>query len=105
AKRAYRLAPVILLTITACYFLLPGHDYFYQLFFMSNYYFSIVDDPHPLRHFWSLAVEEQFYMFWPFALIATQMNTGRIKILFLSIIVISIASVLIRDWVLQTELA
>lgn len=31
-------------------------------------YFDNFGQPTPLNHFWSLAVEEQFYVFWPFIL-------------------------------------
>jgi peptidoglycan/LPS O-acetylase OafA/YrhL len=31
-------------------------------------YMSASDPPSPLQHFWSLAVEEQFYLFWPLIL-------------------------------------
>ncbi|MEY2885198.1 MAG: hypothetical protein RJB40_52, partial [Actinomycetota bacterium] len=35
------------------------------LFFRTSDYLSGVTAPSPLRHFWSLAVEEQFYLLWP----------------------------------------
>ena len=31
-------------------------------------YFNALGDPSPLTHFWSLAIEEQFYLLWPLAL-------------------------------------
>ncbi len=33
-------------------------------------YFAVPGEPSPFLHFWSLSVEEQFYLFWPVLLIA-----------------------------------
>ena len=33
-------------------------------------YFQALGEPSPLTHFWSLAIEEQFYLVWPLALLA-----------------------------------
>ncbi|MEI7972122.1 MAG: acyltransferase family protein [Actinomycetota bacterium] len=41
------------------------------LFFRTSDYLSGVTTPSPLRHFWSLAVEEQFYLLWPLVVFAT----------------------------------
>ena len=41
------------------------------LFFRTSDYLSGVTAPSPLRHFWSLAVEEQFYLLWPLVVFAT----------------------------------
>jgi peptidoglycan/LPS O-acetylase OafA/YrhL len=38
------------------------------LYFRSSIYLSGVTLPSPLQHFWSLAVEEQFYVVWPLLL-------------------------------------
>ncbi len=35
--------------------------------------------PSPLLHFWSLAVEEQFYLFWPLALLALRRRPRRYR--------------------------
>lgn len=48
------------------------------LFFFNNWwqifhnvsYFEALGEPSPLTHYWSLAIEEQFYLIWPIALLA-----------------------------------
>jgi peptidoglycan/LPS O-acetylase OafA/YrhL len=40
------------------------------LFFRTSDYLSGVTAPSSLRHFWSLAVEEQFYLLWPLVVFA-----------------------------------
>ena len=40
-------------------------------------YFNALGDPSPLTHFWSLAIEEQFYLIWPpllFAMVSMHMS-------------------------------
>lgn len=68
AKRFLRIFPIYYICITYCLILgmisIPEAKYNYL--YLSNYFYSFVDTPSPLRHTWSLAVEEQFYIFWPF---------------------------------------
>lgn len=50
--------------------ILPSLLYFnnWWQIFNNMSYFSAVGDPSPLTHFWSLAIEAQFYLVWPLAL-------------------------------------
>jgi len=41
----------------------------WQLIFQDVSYFARFGAPEPLGHLWSLAIEEQFYIFWPFMLL------------------------------------
>lgn len=87
-RRIRRILPALLtvlfFTFSVSYFvLLPGemHDLSQSLFsviaFASNIlfwiksdYFAIESELNPLLHTWSLAVEEQFYIFFPLMMIA-----------------------------------
>ena len=40
-------------------------------------YFENLGDPSPLTHFWSLAIEEQFYLIWPLVLLLLYRVFGR----------------------------
>ena len=83
-RRARRILPAALVVLLAVYlggrFLLNplradqiNHDELWALFFASNInfihqatdYFSQGLAISPVQHYWSLAVEEQFYLVWP----------------------------------------
>ena len=84
ARRARRLLPaaVLVLAVTnvAAYALLAGEragqvlrDSLWSLAFLANVrfaelgtdYFDATRPASPVQHYWSLAVEEQFYLLWP----------------------------------------
>lgn len=85
-RRARRLLPALFLVIFACipmaWILMPPSVYenfsvsiISVILFFSNFwfysqsgYFTIISEEMPLLHTWSLAVEEQFYIFFPLLL-------------------------------------
>ena len=88
ARRARRLLPaaVVVLVVTvaaASVWLSPlqarvvAQDAVAAAFYMANYRFAALRtdyladvSPSPLQHYWSLGVEEQFYLLWPVLLLA-----------------------------------
>ncbi|MDJ0338195.1 acyltransferase family protein [Cryobacterium sp. PH31-O1] len=95
-RRIRRILPVSLLvlvvTVAIGYLLLPGAralstlwDGVYSALFVANWHFAFVGTDYlaatnavsPLQHYWSLAVEEQFYFVWPFLLIVIFALAGR----------------------------
>lgn len=88
ARRARRLLPAVLLVCIvvaiAVHSLEPTSDWqlrrsdlLWTIFYGVNWHFIATDQDYfaqylsasPLRHAWSLAIEEQFYVVWPLALI------------------------------------
>lgn len=82
-RRVRRLFPAIVLVIVVCgaLFTIFNHELLTKmrtdtlpaLCWVTNWwyifhdvsYFEALGAPSPLTHFWSLAIEEQFYLFWP----------------------------------------
>jgi peptidoglycan/LPS O-acetylase OafA/YrhL len=92
ARRMTRLLPaatvVVLGTLAAAWHWMPplsiksvswdtlasaGYAMNYRLALLETDYLNAQRDPSPLQHFWSLAVEEQFYLFWPLLLVLGSM--------------------------------
>jgi len=87
-RRVRRLLPgiatVSLITVLASVFLMSpfgpqqttsqmligAATYTSNFLLMSRNYFSLDPKSNPLMHFWSLAVEEQFYLLWPLVVVA-----------------------------------
>jgi peptidoglycan/LPS O-acetylase OafA/YrhL len=88
-RRGKRLLPasflVLFVTAIFAWLILPpisrgsiGRDLIATTLYISNYLFAWWENdyqnlnatPSPFIHYWSLAVEEQFYIFWPLLLIA-----------------------------------
>lgn len=86
-KRTIRIFPIYYALLFFLY-LTNGNefrDYFvYYLTYTSNYLFYYTQDWHGFAaHFWSLAVEEQFYLFWPILLFLISKKNHLFLILFL----------------------
>jgi peptidoglycan/LPS O-acetylase OafA/YrhL len=117
-KRIKRLFPalsaVLLVSVTASYFLLLptelealSNSAIFGAVFSSNFlfytesgYFDASADLKPLLHTWSLAIEEQFYLIFPFVFVLLKTkstNTDQIKVLVIVAIIISFLLSLILE--------
>lgn len=75
ARRFVRIFPLYYFCLVV--FLILGRfeirkTFWWFLFYLSNVLFSLRGEfMGPFSHFWSLAVEEQFYLFWPLVVLLT----------------------------------
>jgi peptidoglycan/LPS O-acetylase OafA/YrhL len=68
ARRFLRIFPLFYLAIVVALLLHANglaESWYWHVSYLSNIYFYLWGWHGSLSHFWSLAVEEQFYLFWP----------------------------------------
>jgi peptidoglycan/LPS O-acetylase OafA/YrhL len=120
ARRATRLLPastvVLLVTVVASWLWIPAtrfasiaSDAIYATFYGINWrlahegvqYMNADAAPSPLQHFWSLAVEEQFYLVWPLLLLIFALIWGKRRApIVITLVLVVVASLTVS--VLQT---
>jgi len=92
ARRSLRIFPLYYFAILI--FVIIGHPVVlenvgYLLTYTFNYRYPLITQANPLAHFWSLSVEEQYYLFWPIIVLALR---NHIKILvFVALAIITFA--------------
>jgi peptidoglycan/LPS O-acetylase OafA/YrhL len=97
-RRARRLLPALLVTLALTALLVLAfapdaasqfrQDAIASTFYVTNWwyvvqdlsYFQAMGRPPMLQHLWSLAVEEQFYLLWPMALVFIFRRRGRVGV-------------------------
>jgi len=80
-----------------------GYSTNWYLIFSNKSYFEAVGRPSMLQHLWSLAVEEQFYVFWPLAFTLT-MRRWRERSVLIGVIVVALASALLMGLLYQPDM-
>ena len=120
-RRVRRLFPAIVLVVVVVTALcvIFNHplltklrpDVMPSLFWFQNWwyvfrglsYFESLGDPSPLTHFWSLAIEEQFYLVWPILLLLVSRLGASKTVIRRGCIVLAVVSAALM-WVLYSPL-
>ena len=98
ARRALRIFPLALLVAAIVIAATrAGWEGAWYVSYIQNW-FPHPGEPRALGHYWSLAVEEQFYVVWPFAVLAL---TSR-KLGFLAVVYLMVG-LLTRAWLMHAQ--
>ncbi|MCB4364674.1 acyltransferase [Hydrogenophaga taeniospiralis] len=119
ARRVKRIFPALFLvlafTLVYGWFVLSPLEYkavgkhaLAGSFFLSNFafwqeagYFDASAVEKPLLHLWSLAIEEQFYIFWPLTLLALHRGHQPKKVWILALLLLSLG---VNLWLVRRDL-
>lgn len=105
-RRTLRIFPLYYLVVVLLYiFNLPeARKYIgYLLTYTYNYvevFFHV--ELNPLSHFWSLCVEEQFYLFWPFLVLGLRNNRSLLKVIIIMMIAFAFSQMTFKWWTEMT---
>jgi peptidoglycan/LPS O-acetylase OafA/YrhL len=101
-RRAFRIFPIYYLTlgILVALGIRPVKEYALSyLTYTFNYAWVYYEIPYnPGSHFWSLCVEEQFYVFWPIIILLLRRNTTAIVCIIVALSVFSFSQ-LVFEWI------
>jgi peptidoglycan/LPS O-acetylase OafA/YrhL len=114
-RRILRIFPLYYLTLVLFLFVLPpltsekiewtyyqeNQGYFW--IYLQNWLFIFRNPANAdiLNHYWSLAVEEQFYIFWP--LVVLLLKKTRWLLIFISLLLLSLVLFRFLLWILEIE--
>jgi peptidoglycan/LPS O-acetylase OafA/YrhL len=82
-RRLLRIFPIYYLALVVVGLLHPGRYFGWCAVYLSNFYFPFQHHPGrlPMAHTWSLAVEEHFYLFWPWIVYGLPIRKSRSVVL------------------------
>ncbi|MCZ8261797.1 MAG: acyltransferase [Beijerinckiaceae bacterium] len=91
-RRMLRIFPAYLISIAVYLLCFEAKGLWSLLTYTFNIYHPFNPGPHPLENTWSLSVEEQFYLVWPFLIAALPRAAGwRVTAFFVPGIALTIA--------------
>jgi len=82
-RRVLRIFPIYYLLLAIVALVRPGPELAWVATYTSNFYFVSDALVSPLQHTWSLAVEEHFYLVWPFVVLLASPRAAKALILVL----------------------
>ncbi len=78
-RRLVRIFPIYYITLAVIWAIDPTRPELpWAALYLSNVYFPFHGGESPLRHTWSLAVEEHFYMLWPWVVYGLSVARSRL---------------------------
>lgn len=120
-RRVKRLMPAVIVlvcvVVLATLILKPDqivgikHDAFAAVLYVSNWWYIVSDVNYfeqfafmPLKHLWSLAIEEQFYIFFPIVLITLLLTVRKYRNVTLIFWIISLVSLFVMIMISQPHM-